>query len=187
MTPEKQTEPPQTERFKTPDTFVILFVVALLAWLATWLIPAGRFVSEGGTFDINSFEYVGREGMLIFGSGKDVGFLNFLFEGLISGSRTAPTIALMGLLLIIGGAFGIIMRTGAMEAALSKLISKPSEAGDVLIPILFIVFSLFGAIMGMSEEVVVFVLLLAPGFARAGYDSLSLLVCTYVATQIGFA
>ncbi|MDJ0919937.1 MAG: putative basic amino acid antiporter YfcC [Henriciella sp.] len=181
------TDTTTSKGLKTPDTFIILFFVAVAAWLATWLIPAGRFVSEDGSFDISSFEYVGRESVGMFGTGDDVGFLNFLFEGLISGSRYAPTIALMGLLLIIGGAFGIIMRTGAMEGALSRLISRPSAAGDVLIPILFVTFSLFGAIMGMSEEAVVFVLLLAPGFARAGYDSLSLLICVYVATQIGFA
>lgn len=187
MTPEAEQSSKSSGAFKAPDTFVILFVVALLAWLATWLVPAGRFVGEAGTFDLSSFELVGRQPALLLGTGEDVGFLNFLFEGLIAGDRYSATVGLMAFLLIVGGAFGIIMRTGAMEAALKGLVDNPGARGDFLAPLLFVLFSLGGAIFGMGEEAIVFVMILAPAFARAGYDSLTVLLVTYVATQIGFA
>ncbi|MEM8617752.1 MAG: putative basic amino acid antiporter YfcC [Pseudomonadota bacterium] len=178
---------PAKGQFKAPDTFVILFFVALIAWVATLLVPAGRFVSEDGAFDLSSFEYVGRQPAGLFETGEEVGFLNFLFEGLIAGDRYSSTIGLMAFLLIVGGAFGITMRTGAMEAALKGLIANPGARGDYLAPLLFVLFSLGGAVFGMGEEAIVFVMILAPGFSRAGYDSLTVLMVTYVATQVGFA
>lgn len=182
-----QKSAPSSTGFKAPDTFIILFFVALIAWAATWLVPAGRFVSETGEFSIDAFEGVGRQPAPLFGTGEEVGFLNFLFEGIIAGDRYSSTIGLLAFLLIVGGAFGIIMRTGAMEAALKQAIAKPGSQGDVMMPILFVLFSLGGAIFGMGEEAIVFVMILVPAFARAGYDTLTVLLVTYVATQVGFA
>lgn len=189
------TEPSETavRRFRAPDTFVILFCVALIAWAARWVVPAGRFVPvEGEAFSIDTFETVGRTGVPLFsGDDNTVSFLDFLFEGLIAGDRFSATIALMAFLLIVGGAFGIILRTGAMEAGLHRLVSRSEDkdglATTLLIPVLFILFSLGGAVFGMGEEAIVFVLILAPGLIRAGYDSLTVLLVTFVATQVGFA
>ncbi len=182
-----QKTPSPSGGFKAPDTFIILFFVALIAWAATWLVPAGRFVSETGAFSIDAFEWAGRQPAPLFGTGEEVGFLNFLFEGIIAGDRYSSTIGLLAFLLIVGGAFGIIMRTGAMEAALKQAIAKPGSQGDVMMPLLFVLFSLGGAIFGMGEEAIVFVMILVPAFARAGYDTLTVLLVTYVATQVGFA
>jgi uncharacterized ion transporter superfamily protein YfcC len=180
-------------RFRAPDTFVILFCVALLAWAARWLVPAGRFKTDGtGSFSLSSFEAVGRTPVPFFsGDDSTIGFLDFLFEGLIAGDRYSATIGLMAFLLIVGGAFGIILRTGAMEAALKRLIDRSGGTGsqrtDIMVAGLFFAFSLAGAVFGMGEEAIVFVLILAPGLIRAGYDSLTVLLVTYVATQVGFA
>jgi uncharacterized ion transporter superfamily protein YfcC len=186
-------KPGPVGRFKTPDTFVILFCVALVAWAARWLVPSGQFlIGEDGSFTVDSFVTVGRSALPLF-SGDDgtVGFLDFLFEGLIAGDRYSATIGLMAFLLIVGGAFGIILRTGAMEAALDRLLQRRQGQGgtgtDLMITGLFIGFSLAGAVFGMGEEAIVFVLILAPGLIRAGYDSLTVLLVTYVGTQIGFA
>ncbi len=181
------THPKPTQGFKAPDTFIILFFVALAAWAATWLVPAGRFVGEDGAFNLDAFELLERQPAPLFGTGEEVGFLNFIFEGLIAGDRYSSTIGLLAFLLIVGGAFGIIMRTGAMEAALKRAIAKPGSKGDMMLPVLFVLFSLGGAIFGMGEEAIVFVMILVPAFARAGYDTLTVLLVTYVATQLGFA
>lgn len=174
--------------FRAPDTFVILFVVALVAWLATWIVPAGQFTSDDGTFSIDSFEYVGVQPATLLATGDEGrGLFNFLFEGLISGDRYSATVGLMAFLLIVGGAFGIILKTGAIEIGLKSLIKEPGPRTDWMIPVLFFAFSLSGAVFGMSEEAIVFVMIMAPGLGRAGYDSLTTLVLIYGGTQIGFA
>ncbi len=200
MYPMTQTpETPQpSARDRGPDTLLILLIVALAAFAASWLAPKGVFqlaaqpASAGGRppIDPSSFQIVTDSeggGAPFFGAGGEVGFLNFLFEGLVTGDRNAATVGLMAFLLIVGGSFGIVMRTGAIERALRSLLSRGAAGPAWLIPLLFVMFSLGGAVFGMGEEAIVFVLILAPGLVRAGYDSLTAVIVTYVATQVGFA
>ena len=56
----------------------------------------------------------------------------------------------------------------------------------VLIPILTVLFSLGGAVFGMGEEAIPFVMIVVPMFIALGYDAITGIMCTYVATQIGF-
>jgi len=174
-------------RFSPPDTFLILFWVALLAWLATYIVPAGQFTDTENGVSLESFETVGRKPATLFGTGGETGFLNLFFDGLVSGGPYSATVGLMAFLLIIGGAFGIIMRTGAMEAGLKALLAERETPADWLPPLLFVLFSLGGAIFGMSEETIVFVMILLPAFQRVGYDSLTVIATVYVGTQVGFA
>jgi uncharacterized ion transporter superfamily protein YfcC len=53
--------------------------------------------------------------------------------------------------------------------------------------LLFVLFSLGGAVFGMGVEAVALCLLLAPLLVRLGCDSLCAVIVSYVATQIGFA
>ncbi|MFR8673605.1 MAG: hypothetical protein ACLVEO_01705 [Lachnospiraceae bacterium] len=45
-----------------------------------------------------------------------------------------------------------MIRTGAIEAGLVGLIRKAKGAEKLLIPVLFVLFSLGGAVFGMGEE-----------------------------------
>lgn len=117
----------------------------------------------------------------------DTGLFNYLFEGMTAGTKYGSAVGVIAFILVIGGAFGIIMRTGAVENGILLLIRKARFAHGLLIPALFISFSLGGAIFGMSEEAIAFAMLLVPLFIALGYDSLTAVMVTYLATQIGFA
>jgi uncharacterized ion transporter superfamily protein YfcC len=56
-------------------------------------------------------------------------------------------------MLVIGGAFGIVMRTGTIDNGILALI-RHTRATVLFIPVLFILFSLGGAVFGMGEEAV---------------------------------
>lgn len=43
-----------------------------------------------------------------------------------------------------------------------------------------------GAVFGMGEEAIPFVMILVPMFIAMGYDAVVGIMCSYVATQIGF-
>jgi len=58
---------------------------------------------------------------------------------------------------------------------------------EKLVVVLFVAFSLAGAVFGMSEEAIALTLVLAPALARAGYDSITAILVCLGATQIGFA
>ncbi|WP_122646350.1 putative basic amino acid antiporter YfcC [Enterococcus mediterraneensis] len=115
------------------------------------------------------------------------GFLNFVFEGLVSGDKYGSAVGIAALILVVGGAFGIIMRTGAIDAAIYAFISKTRGLEKFAIPLLFFAFSLGGATFGMAEEVIPFSMVMVPFVIALGYDSIVAVTVTYVASQVGNA
>ena len=115
------------------------------------------------------------------------GVLNYMFEGLVTGDKWGSAVGIVAFILVIGGAFGIIMRTGAIDAGIYEFISRVKTAQGLVIPLLFILFSLGGAIFGMSEESIPFAMIIIPFVIAMGYDSLVGVAITFVATQVGNA
>lgn len=115
------------------------------------------------------------------------GLMNFPFEGLTSGSKYGTAVGIIMFMLVIGGAFGIVMRTGTIDNGILALIRHTRGNEILFIPALFILFSLGGAVFGMGEEAVAFAIIIAPLMVRLGYDSITTVLVTYIATQIGFA
>ncbi len=91
----------------------------------------------------------------------------------------------MAFILIVGGAFGIVLHTGAVENGILNLISKTKGKEVAIIPIMFVLFSLGGAIFGMGEEAIPFAMILVPVMVAMGYDAITGIMITYVATQVG--
>ena len=184
-----------------PDAFVILFFVMVLAAIATHLIPAGSFgmqqveVTQDGVTELQpridpaSFKLDAEQqhGVPLFAEGGGIGFLNYAFEGLVSGSKWGSAIGVIAFILLTGGAFGIIMRTGAIHNGILALIEKTKNIEALFIPLMFALFSLGGAIFGMGEEAIAFCIVLLPLMYALGYDAITTVLVTYVATQIGFA
>lgn len=115
------------------------------------------------------------------------GFLNFIFEGLVSGDKYGSAVGIAALILVVGGAFGIIMRTGAIDAGIYAFISKTKGLERLAIPLLFFAFSFGGATFGMAEEVIPFSMVMVPFVIALGYDSIVAVTVTYVASQVGNA
>ncbi|MEM1148412.1 MAG: putative basic amino acid antiporter YfcC [Pseudomonadota bacterium] len=180
------TETARQRTFNPPDTFLILFWLAAIAWLATFIVPAGKFTDADDGIQLANFELVGVQPKPIFAAGGDAGFLNMLFDGMVSGGPYSSAVGLGAFLLIIGGAFGVILRTGAMEAGLNAILTDRDKPADWLPPLLFGLFSIGGATFGMAEESIVFTIMLMPTFLRMGYDSLTVIFITFIGTVTGF-
>ena len=115
------------------------------------------------------------------------GFLNYVFEGLVSGDRSGTAVGICALILVIGGAFGIIMKTGAIDAGIYAFINKTKGLERLALPLLFILFSLGGATFGMAEECIPFAMIMVPFVIALGYVSIVAVTVTYVASQVGNA
>ena len=87
-----------------------------------------------------------------------------MYNGIVNSSA----IEIIAFLMVVGGAFGIMIRTGAIESGLIGLIRKAKGAEKLLIPILFVLFSLGGAVFGMGEEALPFTMILCPLFVAVG-------------------
>ena len=125
--------------FPMPDTYIIIFFVVVLAAILTFLVPKGYYETQDVTYMMNgvektrtvikdgSFQYltdeagnVVTEGVSLFSGDGETGFFNYLYNGITSDSA----IQIIAFLLVVGGAFGIMIRTGAIEAGLIRLIRK---------------------------------------------------------------
>ena len=190
-----------------PHTYVIIFAVVALCALLTYLIPVGSFQTEDVTYMVagaektrtvivpDSFAYELDEagnkvcnGIPLFGT-EDFGgqgMLNYVFEGLTSGDKWGSAVGIVAFILVIGGAFGIVMRTGAVDAGIHAMIRRTKGREIVLIPVLFTLFSLGGAVFGMGEEAIPFAMVIVPLTIAMGYDAVVAVCVTYCATQIGF-
>lgn len=195
------------KNMQMPDTYVIIFFVVLFAALLTYLIPAGKFSTHEVKYQNEAgkeksktvlmpetFEYKKNDqgepvtnGISIFKDGGGMGITNYVFEGLVSGSKWGSAVGVVAFILIIGGAFGIVLKTGAVETGIMAVIAKTKGAEIAIIPIMFLLFSLGGAIFGMGEEAIAFAMILVPLVIALGYDAITGVMITYVATQIGFA
>lgn len=177
-----------------PDAFIILFFVVMLAAISTHFIPAGFYqiavdpVTNQSTLIADSFQFSEQQsGVPLFAEGGNIGFLNFAFEGMVSGDKWGSAIGVMMFIILTGGAFGIIMNTHAVDNGILALIDKTKRFESAFIPILFVLFSFAGAIFGMGEEAIAFCIVLLPLMKAIGYDGITTVLVTYVATQIGFA
>ena len=115
------------------------------------------------------------------------GFLNYVFESLVTGDRSGSAVGLCARILVIGGSFGIIMKTGAIDAGIYAFIRKTKGLERLALPLLFILFSLGGATFGMAEECIPFAMIMVPFVIALGYDSIVAVTVTYVASQVGNA
>ncbi len=176
--------------WKIPDTFIIMFVLAVLAWIATFAFAPGQFELSGDPARIVPGSFQAADAPTpapIMGDETRVGLLDFLFAGLISGDRYSPTIGLMALLLVIGGTFGMMMRTLAVDKAMFAALPDGKAQNETLIIGLFVAFSVAGATIGMAEEAIALTLVLAPAMSRAGYDGMTAILTCFAGTSIGFA
>ena len=177
-------------RWRMPDTLLILFVLALIAWAATFVFTPGQFAVAGDPARIVPGSFQPAEGPMpapVMGDADRTGFLDFLFAGLVTGDRYSATVGLMAFIIMLGGVFGMIMRTGAVDAALNSALPEGRARSEKLVVALFVSFSLAGAIFGLSEEAIALTLVLTPALVRAGYDAITAVMVCYGASQIGFA
>ena len=170
------------QKIKLPHTLIIVSIILILFLILTWIIPAGQF---------DRHEYNGRQ-VVVPGTYHSVkpepqGFIE-LFTAPIKGMMSASQI--IALVLLIGGAFGIVSKTGAINAGLAGVVEATRKNPAIkrfIIPIIMVLFSIAGASFGMAEEVMVFILITVPLFIAMGYDSLTGVAVPFIGAASGFA
>lgn len=178
---------------RIPHTFAITSVIILFCALLTWFVPAGEY--ERQTIEVNGAERT----VIVDGSFHAVPAApqSFqVFEVLLEGfERQAGIIAF---LLIIGGAFQILNSTRSVDAGILSFLQFTQRAerhrwvrrvgvNNLVMTLIIFLFSTFGAVFGMSEETLPFVLIIVPLAISMGYDSITGLCLVYVAAHVGFS
>ena len=166
--------------FKVPHTLVIISAIILLVAVATYLVPGGAYekiVNEAGKTVVvdGSFKYVESKPQGVF----DV--LQAPIQGIIEGAE------IIAFLFIVGGPFNIITKTKAIDFGIMRIVNVFKGKEIFIIPIIFFMFSLGGAVFGMTEEAIPFIAMMIPLTLVLGYDSIVAVAITYLACNTGFA
>ncbi len=158
---------------------IIMLAFVGLAAILTYMIPAG-------SFDRILDENTGRE-VVVEGSYKKAEnspvslgktFLS-IPEGIIEGAEVVV------LILIIGGAFYVVDKTGAFQTGLESLIFRFDKAKAWLLVLVGFLFATAGALNGLQEEIIAMVPVLMILSQRIGYTKIAGVAISLGAALIG--
>ena len=155
-----------------PNTYVIIAAVILLCAVATWLVPGGQYVTaEDGAFSYERVDNVPQTWQVFtavyHGFVKQAGIIVFI--------------------LVVGGAFWLLNATGAVAAGIKAFIARVGKRDKWVLVSVTLLFSLAGAVFGMSEETIPFVGIMVPLAVSMGYDAFMGMLIVYVASNVGFS
>ncbi|WP_330566216.1 YfcC family protein [Romboutsia sp. Marseille-P6047] len=178
-----RTERENKRELKVPHTLVIITSIIILVSIATYIVPGGAYekvvkVVNGSEKTIivdGSFKYIESQPQGVFE------VLQAPVEGIIGGAE------IIAFLFVVGGAFNLITRTKAIDFGIVRVTNIFKGKEILVIPMLTFLFSLGGAVFGMSEEAVPFVAIIVPLALSLGYDSIVAVGITYLACELGFS
>ncbi len=178
---------------KFPHTYVIVFFIILAAAITTWIVPAGEFnrqtiEANGNIRDViqtDSYHQVDQQPQTWE-----------VFSAFYKGFARSPKIIVF--ILILGGAFWILNESKAIDAGVLAFLKKSKKlekywifkklgVNNIIITLVMLMFSFFGAIFGMSEETIAFVIIFVPLAISMGYDSIVGVCMCFIGAGIGFA
>ena len=102
-------------------------------------------------------------------------------EGLISGGE------IVFYIFLVGGAFGIIHKTGAFENGVNKAMRMLGKANFLMIPLTMTIFSILGFTIGLAEETIIFVPIGIIIARTLGYDALTGAAMVILGAASGFS
>ncbi|MCM1531417.1 MAG: YfcC family protein [Bacteroides sp.] len=178
---------------KIPSTFTIVCYIILVAAVLTWFIPGGEYLRESQTVNgvtrsvvvDDSFHYVEP-------APQTYSVLFALFKGFVDKAD------IIVFVLMVGGAFWILNSTKAIDKGVQSFVRftqacrrkkwlRKIDIDLVVLAFISVMFSLFGAVFGMSEETIAFIIVFVPMAVSMGYDSLTGVCISYLAAHVGFA
>lgn len=164
------------------NTLVMIYAVVVAVALMTWIVPGGEYKRE--TKDGKTLVVPGSYSKVV-NEPQGVGAVVVApVKGFI---QAAPIIAF---LFVIGGAFMVIQRTGAITVSVQQLattFARKPHLQKFFIPVTMLIFSLGGGIFGMCEETMPFVIIFIPLALSLGYDSIVGTAIPFLGAAAGFA
>lgn len=178
---------------KVPHTYVIIFSFIIFAAILTWIVPGGEFArktimvsgQEREVIASNSFQYTENDPQTweIFAA---------LYEGFVDKAD------IIVFILIIGGAFWIMNESKSIDVGILSFLSfteklekytviKKLGMKNIIITLIMLMFSIFGATFGMSEETIAFIIIFVPLSIKMGFDSITGVSMCFIGAGLGFA
>ncbi|WP_288735623.1 YfcC family protein [uncultured Enorma sp.] len=177
------------KKFRLWHVYTIIAALLVVVTILTWIVPSGQYertevdgreVTVAGT-------YTPVDKITVDADGNEVDLRQGVFDLLM-----APTEGIQGavdvvaFVFIVGGSFGIITKTGAIEAGMKRLVAKLKGNDVLIIPISMILFSLGGTAFGMSEETLPFFAIFVPIMISMGFDTFTAFMVCFLGPNVGY-
>lgn len=169
---------------RVPHVYTIIFGLIILTALASLVVPGGSYERDAdgrvipGTYGLDTPEESAARPQ-----GWELVFA--VWQAPLKGISAAASI--IAFILILGGTFRVIEDTGAFETAIRSAIARLGKAESLVVPASMVLFAIGGAVFGMSEEIIPFVLLFVPIVKALGLPPLTAVAVPLVGSQVGFA
>lgn len=171
---------------KLPHTYFIVFLIVVLAAALTWVLDGGEFTKDAnGNVIPNSYHAVesNPQTWQVFSA---------FFDGFVKQA------AIVCFILVVGAAFWVMNATNSVSIGIHQFLGftknlekyklfKSIGVENFIIVLVMLLFSVFGAVFGMSEETIAFIAIFVPLAITMGYDSLVGVGMCFVASGLGFA
>jgi uncharacterized ion transporter superfamily protein YfcC len=168
-------------RLRLPHPVVLLGAAVAAAALLTWILPAGQFarrddaatgrrVVVAGTYQRTDASPVGPFAAAVA-----------IPRGFIAAADV------IGLVLLVGGAWVIVDRLGTLPAVVDALVARFADRGLWVIPLVSLFFGAMGALENMQEEIIPLIPVLLALGAGIGVDAVSVVAMSAGAAMVGSA
>lgn len=175
---------------KIPHTYVIIFYLIILAAVTTWVLPGGVYEEVTKTIDGKT------QTELVYKSVESQPQTWEVFSAMFKGFVNQSEIIIF--ILMIGGAFWIMNHSRAIDVGIFSFLRMTKKlenyslfkrlgVNNLVIVLIMLMFSIFGAVFGMSEETIAFIIIIVPLSISMGYDSITGVAMVFVAAGLGFA
>ena len=166
------------------QSFVILFVLMIVAGILTLVVPGGSF---------SRIQQAGREsivpGSYLPGVKPDYPIWRWFIAPIevLGGPDGLSIITIIIFILLVGGSFAVLDKCGILNAVISKIVKTFGGRKYLLLIIVSFFFMFIGAFFGIFEEVVPLIPLMIALAIYMGWDTMVGLGMSILATNMGFS
>lgn len=164
---------------------VIIFVLMMVSGILTRVIPAGSYarleVDGREVIDPESFQFVAQPDFPVWR------WFTAPVEVLFTSDGLTKVIPIIAFILLVGTAFGVMDRSGILQAVISRIVKVFGGRKYVLLLVVTFFFMALGTFFGIFEEVIPLVPLMIGLAYYLGWDSLTGLGMSVLATNVGFS
>lgn len=167
-------------KFEAPNALVLIFMLLIVVSILSYIVPVGnydRYRDEATKRDlVNPTTFHAVE--------KNPRGITDVLMAVPKGLDGAASI--INFLLIIGGAFGVLTATGAMDAFLNSTVKKLGGRERLIIPFFLIFWGLGGSILGNFEECLAFIPMQIALCLALGFDSITGVALGMLGVAVGY-
>lgn len=168
--------------FSDLNPLTLLFVLVLMVAILSYFIPAGEFERIKDPNTGNTVVQAGTYHAIESNAATPVDVMLSFHAGINKAS------SIIGFLLLIGGALGVITSTGAIEAALSLMVRhfKGDRSRGLVIACVMFFFMFCSSTFGMGQEIMAFAPFVIVLMVSLGFDTITAIGSMILGYAIGY-